>query len=98
MFRFFSPSLMLAFAAAVPAAAQPGRPADPARRAAFTSERIGVTVTGTGPDVVLIPGLSSEPARLEQHDRGGARLSLPPDPRLGLRRPAGRRQCRRARC
>ena len=28
---------------------------------AFTSDRIGVTVTGSGPDVVLIPGLSSEP-------------------------------------
>jgi len=28
---------------------------------AFSSERIGVTVTGSGPDVVLIPGLSSHP-------------------------------------
>ena len=28
---------------------------------AFASERIGVTVHGTGPDVVLIPGLSSSP-------------------------------------
>ncbi|HKR24911.1 MAG TPA: alpha/beta hydrolase [Allosphingosinicella sp.] len=35
---------------AVPAAAQN-----------FASERIGVTVTGSGPDVVLIPGLSSHP-------------------------------------
>jgi len=41
--------LLLLFVA-VPAAAQ-----------TFTSERIGVTVTGTGPDVVLIPGLSSHP-------------------------------------
>jgi pimeloyl-ACP methyl ester carboxylesterase len=30
-------------------------------RAAFASERIGVTVQGSGPDVVLIPGLSSSP-------------------------------------
>ena len=30
-------------------------------RAAFASERIGVTVQGQGPDVVLIPGLSSSP-------------------------------------
>jgi len=54
-------SLLLAFAtafAAVPAAAQPA--AVPA--AGFTSDRIGVTVVGSGPDVVLIPGLSSEPA------------------------------------
>ncbi|HEX8526784.1 alpha/beta fold hydrolase [Allosphingosinicella sp.] len=29
--------------------------------AAFSSERIGVTVRGEGPDVVLIPGLSSSP-------------------------------------
>jgi pimeloyl-ACP methyl ester carboxylesterase len=29
---------------------------------AFASERIGVTVRGSGPDVVLIPGLSSSPA------------------------------------
>ena len=41
--------LFLAFVA-MPAAAQ-----------SFASERIGVTVTGTGPDVVLIPGLSSHP-------------------------------------
>ena len=36
---------------AAPAAAQP----------AFTSDRISVEVRGTGPDVVLIPGLSSSP-------------------------------------
>lgn len=41
--------LLIAFVA-VPAAAQ-----------TFASERIGVTVTGSGPDVVLIPGLSSHP-------------------------------------
>ena len=33
-----------------------------AARSPFVSERIGVTVTGEGPDVVLIPGLSSSPA------------------------------------
>lgn len=37
---------------AMPAAAQ---------APAFASDRIGVTVTGSGPDVVLIPGLSSHP-------------------------------------
>jgi pimeloyl-ACP methyl ester carboxylesterase len=42
--------LLLMFAA-MPAAAQ----------ATFASERIGVTVVGAGPDVVLIPGLSSHP-------------------------------------
>jgi pimeloyl-ACP methyl ester carboxylesterase len=42
--------MMLAFIS-VPAAAQ----------VAFTSDRIAVTVVGTGPDVVLIPGLSSHP-------------------------------------
>ncbi len=44
-------ALMFVALLAAPAAAQP----------AFTSERIGVTVAGSGPDVVLIPGLSSEP-------------------------------------
>ncbi|HEX8194559.1 MAG TPA: alpha/beta hydrolase [Allosphingosinicella sp.] len=32
-----------------------------APRAPFASERIGVTVRGTGPDVILIPGLTSSP-------------------------------------
>ncbi|HTU10203.1 MAG TPA: alpha/beta hydrolase [Allosphingosinicella sp.] len=69
MFRFLAPvSLALAFAApalaAQPApAAAPSLPADPGTPAAnFTSERIGVTVLGEGPDVILIPGLSSLPA------------------------------------
>jgi pimeloyl-ACP methyl ester carboxylesterase len=35
--------------------------AQPAAAKAFTSDRISVTVTGSGPDVVLIPGLSSSP-------------------------------------
>lgn len=52
---------------AVPAHAQPQGPAPTqvqgqARgQTAFASERIGVTVRGSGPDVILIPGLSSSP-------------------------------------
>jgi pimeloyl-ACP methyl ester carboxylesterase len=46
-------ALMLLPFAAASASAQPAP--------AFTSERIGVEVHGTGPDVVLIPGLSSSP-------------------------------------
>ncbi|HST35023.1 MAG TPA: alpha/beta hydrolase [Allosphingosinicella sp.] len=49
MLRYFA--FLLFVFAAVPAAAQ----------SAFTSERISVTVVGTGPDVVLIPGLTSSP-------------------------------------
>ena len=36
--------------------------APPGWAAAFTSSRIVVTTRGTGPDVLLIPGLSSGPA------------------------------------
>lgn len=49
MLRFLV--LLFVALAAAPAAAQ----------GAFTSDRIGVTVTGSGPDVILIPGLSSSP-------------------------------------
>lgn len=57
-----SPTLAAQTPAAPPAAA-PVLPADPGTPAPnFSSERIGVTVMGTGPDVVLIPGLSSLPA------------------------------------
>jgi pimeloyl-ACP methyl ester carboxylesterase len=49
MLRYLA--LMLLAFIAVPAAAQ----------SAFASDRIGVTVTGSGPDVVLIPGLTSSP-------------------------------------
>jgi len=52
MFRLLA-VLLLSFAATC-AAAQ-------TRPAAFTSDRIGVEVHGTGRDVVLIPGLSSSP-------------------------------------
>jgi pimeloyl-ACP methyl ester carboxylesterase len=58
---------ILAFAtpalAAQPAPAAPTVQPDPGTPAPnFTSDRIGVTVMGSGPDVVLIPGLSSTPA------------------------------------
>lgn len=55
----------LTFAAtAVPAAADNGPAAAPAQSPAeaFQSDRITVRTVGTGPDVVLIPGLSSSPA------------------------------------
>jgi pimeloyl-ACP methyl ester carboxylesterase len=47
-------------ALAAPAPAAAAAPAE-ASLPAFASERIGVTVRGEGPDVVLIPGLSSSP-------------------------------------
>ncbi len=68
MFRLLTalvaPALLLATpAAAQPAPAAPAVQPDPGTPAPnFTSDRIGVTVQGTGPDVVLIPGLSSTPA------------------------------------
>lgn len=49
MLRYLT--FLLLFFAAAPASAQ----------SAFTSERINVTVVGSGPDVVLIPGLTSSP-------------------------------------
>jgi pimeloyl-ACP methyl ester carboxylesterase len=55
-------TLPLTTAAESPAlAAQPAASAQTAPSAAFSSDRIGVTVRGQGPDVVLIPGLSSSP-------------------------------------
>lgn len=66
MFRFLAACLLAllpvpALAAQEPAA--PVVPADPGTPAPnFSSERIGVTIVGEGPDVVLIPGLSSTPA------------------------------------
>ena len=70
MFRFLvSPAAALTFALATPAlaaqqpAAAPAVQPDPGTPAPnFSSQRIGVTVLGSGPDVVLIPGLSSTPA------------------------------------
>jgi pimeloyl-ACP methyl ester carboxylesterase len=82
----------LAFAAAaacalisavgLPAAAAPAAPA--AAPAAFHSERISVRVVGSGPDVVLIPGLASS---AEVWDGLVARLS--PTHRLHLVQLAG---------
>ena len=53
MLRFLA-LLLLAPLAASCATTPPPAPA-------FTSDRIGVTVVGSGPDVVLIPGLGSQP-------------------------------------
>jgi pimeloyl-ACP methyl ester carboxylesterase len=60
MIRYLLP-LLLPLGACAAATPPPlaGPPAAPS--AAFASERIGVTVTGSGPDVVLIHGLSSSP-------------------------------------
>jgi pimeloyl-ACP methyl ester carboxylesterase len=55
------PLLLPLSACAATSTAQPTAGAAAAPRAAFTSERIGVTVVGSGPDVILIPGLSSSP-------------------------------------
>ena len=57
--------LLLAFLLLPLAACATAAPADqaalPAPPAAFASERLSVGVVGAGPDVVLIPGLSSSP-------------------------------------
>jgi pimeloyl-ACP methyl ester carboxylesterase len=57
--RFLSIALAAAAAAAIPAvevsAAQPARAAAPV----FSSKRLSVLVKGSGPDVILIPGLAS---------------------------------------
>ena len=57
MIRFLL-ALFLLPAAAVAAAAAPDKAA---KAPAFASERLSVEVTGSGPDVLLIPGLSSSP-------------------------------------
>jgi pimeloyl-ACP methyl ester carboxylesterase len=53
MLRLLALLLLVPLAACATMSAPPPPP--------FASDRIGVTVTGSGPDVVLIPGLSSEP-------------------------------------
>jgi pimeloyl-ACP methyl ester carboxylesterase len=58
MIRLLLALLLLPLASAC-AAAAPAPQAAP--RAAFASERISVETVGSGPDVVLIPGLSSSP-------------------------------------
>jgi pimeloyl-ACP methyl ester carboxylesterase len=68
MIRLLMSLLVLApFAAPAEAANKPAAApaAAPANRAPFSSERIGITVRGSGPDVVLVPGLSSSPAAWE---------------------------------
>jgi pimeloyl-ACP methyl ester carboxylesterase len=57
MIRLLTALLLFPFAVACAAVTPPAE----APRAAFVSERIGVAVVGAGPDVVLIPGLSSSP-------------------------------------
>ena len=62
---FAAPALLFAAPAmaAQPAPAAPAVQPDPGTPAPnFSSERIGVTVMGSGPDVVLSPGLGSTPA------------------------------------
>lgn len=76
MIRSFTRSaLAAALIVSAPTLAQTAAPATPAAPASapapvpaanFTSDRIAVTVTGSGPDVVLIPGLSSSPKVWEQ--------------------------------
>lgn len=60
MIRLLLAASMLPLAACATASTAPAASAQ-APRPAFASERIGVTVRGQGPDVVLIPGLSSSP-------------------------------------
>ena len=55
MIRFLLALLLL------PAAAVAAAPDKAAKAPAFASERLSVEVVGSGPDVVLIPGLSSSP-------------------------------------
>jgi pimeloyl-ACP methyl ester carboxylesterase len=57
MIRFLAPLLLL-LPAAVAAAPAHGKTA---QRPAFASERLSVKTVGSGPDVLLIPGLSSSP-------------------------------------
>ncbi|HEX8573270.1 MAG TPA: alpha/beta hydrolase [Allosphingosinicella sp.] len=60
MIRLILPFLLLPFAAACATSSPSDEPALPAPPA-FASERLSVEVVGSGPDVVLIPGLSSSP-------------------------------------
>lgn len=70
LLRVIAGAAALMIAACQPAAPPPARPAadnEPANSlpgpppAAFQSDRIAVTATGEGPDVILIPGLGSSP-------------------------------------
>lgn len=57
MIRFLAPLLLIIPAGAVAAPASDKT----AQRPAFASERLSVKVVGSGPDVLLVPGLSSSP-------------------------------------
>lgn len=59
--RFMAAALLSSLACAGAAADAKPSPAPRATPAAFASDRIVVTVQGSGPDVILIPGLSSSP-------------------------------------
>ncbi len=65
MIRSFAPALTcalpLAFAGCASATVGDGAAAISSTSQAFQSDRIDVTVVGEGPDVVLVPGLSSSP-------------------------------------
>ncbi|WP_292225935.1 alpha/beta hydrolase [Brevundimonas sp.] len=63
MFRTLALAALLSVAAPVAALAQDGHVNHVAhdRHAAFSSDRLTVQVEGQGPDVILIPGLSSSP-------------------------------------
>ncbi len=63
MNRLLAALLVLPAAACATTAPSPeaGSAGIESRRPAFASERLGVEVIGSGPDVVLIPGLSSSP-------------------------------------
>ncbi len=53
--------LLLAFLFLLPATLAAAAPEKAAKRPAFASERLSVETIGSGPDVLLIPGLSSSP-------------------------------------
>lgn len=57
MIRLFLAALTISLSSSALAAPAPNA----AQKPAFASERLGVTVIGSGPDVVLIPGLTSSP-------------------------------------
>lgn len=61
MIRLFLPLLLAPFAAACAATAPDSPPASAVAAAPFSSGRISVERVGEGPDVILIPGLSSSP-------------------------------------
>jgi pimeloyl-ACP methyl ester carboxylesterase len=61
MIRRFLPLLLVPFAAGCASAGADSPPASAVAAAPFSSSRIAVESVGEGPDVILIPGLSSSP-------------------------------------